>query len=252
MKTRIIILLVGLMYISASIHAQKADVLLPLNRDREQTIHHNGFSLSYNSSYLQPSWVAYKVTKSQVNEVNNPKGKYIPDPEVNTRSANKKDYKEGGYLMAQYVNTLDIKQIPGAEDESFYMTNITPMKLAFYNHIWCKTEKLIRLWSADGEGLYIICGPILAESPFPVIGENNVSVPKRYYKAVYDPKNQKAIGFIFKNGMSSGTLKSFAVSIDEIEKETGIDMFPSLDDELENQIESKLDFTVWNFELIEK
>ncbi len=252
MITRTFIFLFGLMFIFSSVKSQKADVLLPLNRDREQTIHHIAFSLSYNSSYLQPSWVAYKVTKSQVNEEEDMRGKYIADPEVNTRSGSKKDYKEGGYLMAQYVNYLDVKQFPDAVDETFYMTNITPMKLAFYNHIWCKTEKLIRLWTAENDGFYVICGPILTESPFPTIGENNISIPKRYYKAIYDPKNQKAIGFIFKNGMSSGTIKSFAVSVDEIEKETGIDMFPSLDDELENQIESKLDYSQWNFELIEK
>jgi endonuclease G len=82
-----------------------------------------------------------------------------------------------------------------------------------------------------------------------MIGENNLSVPKRFYKAIYDPKNQKAIGFIFRNGMSSGTLKSFAVSVDEIEKETGIDLFPSLDDEIEKRIESELNFDAWNFDV---
>ena len=116
--------------------SQQADVLLPSKMDREQLIHHKAFSLSYNSSYLQPSWVAYKVTKAQINRDENVKAKYVPDPQVNTKSASRKDYKQGGYLLAQFVNYLDVKQIPGAVEESFYMTNITPMKLAFHNHIW--------------------------------------------------------------------------------------------------------------------
>jgi endonuclease G len=232
-------------------YGQKADVMLPSERDREQVIHHKGFSLSYNSSYLQPSWVTYKVTKVQVNTKDNIKAKYIPDPDVNTRSASKKDYKQGGYIMAQFVNYLDVKQIPGAVEETFYMSNITPMKLAFYNHIWLKTESLIRLWSAGTNELYVVCGPILLDSPFPAIGDNNVSVPKRFYKAVYDPKNQKAIGFIFKNGISSGKLSSFAVTIDEIELQTGIDLFPSLDDEIEKTIEGQLNKDQWDFGLIE-
>ena len=153
--------------------------------------------------------------------------------------------------MAQFVNYLDVKQIPDAEKETFYMSNITPMKLAFYNHIWLKTEELIRLWSAETDGLYVICGPILLEAPFPTIGDNNVSVPNHFYKAVYDAKNQRAIGFIFKNGMSSGKLNSFAVSIDEIERQTGIDLFPSLDDEIEKAVEGELDLEKWNFELVE-
>jgi endonuclease G len=125
------------------------------------------------------------------------------------------------------------------------------MKLAYYNHIWLKTEDLIRLWSVDTDGLYIVCGPILSDAPFSAMGENNVSVPKRYYKAVYDPKNRKAIAFIFKNGTSSGKLSSYCVSIDEVEKQTGIDLFPTLDDELEKEIEAITDLGAWNFDVLE-
>jgi endonuclease G len=232
------------------IKGQKADVLLPALRVREQVIHHTGFSLSYNSSYVQPSWVAYKVTTSQVNR-EEVKGKYKPDPEVTTRSADKKDYKQGGYIMAQFVNYFDVQKIPGAVEETFYMTNITPMKLAYYNHIWLKIEELVRLWTSNTDGLYVVCGAILTDAPFTTIGDNHVSLPNRYYKAVYDPKNQKAIGFIFKNGMSSGKLNSYALSIDEIEEKAEIDLFPTLDDELEEKIESNSDFSNWNFELIE-
>ncbi len=233
------------------LNAQEADVLLPSKMDREQIIHHKGFSLSYNTSYLMPSWVSYKLTKAQINLNDNTKGRYVPDPLISTRSASKKDYKEGGYLMAQFVNYLDVKQIPGAVEETFYLSNIAPMKLAYYNHIWLKTEQMIRLWTTGTDGLYVVCGPILTDSPFPTIGSNNVSVPKRYYKAVYDPANQKAIGFIFKNGTSSGNIKSYAVSIDAIEKETGIDLFPSLDDEIENKIEGTLNKDDWDFEVLD-
>ena len=230
-------------------HTQLADVMLPSARDREQMIHHKGYSLSYNTSYLQPSWVAYKVSKSQINDDGSVKAKYAEDPQLSSNSASKKDYKEGGYIMAQFVNFLDVKHIPDAAEETYYLTNITPMKLAYYNHIWLKTEEMIRIWTTDTDGLYVICGPILTDSPFPTIGSNNVSVPNRYFKAVYDPKNKKAIGFIFKNGTSSGKLSGYAVSIDEIEKETGIDLFASLDDELEKEVEANLDKSQWNFDV---
>lgn len=230
--------------------SQIADVILPAERTREQVIHHLGFSLSYNSSYVQPSWVAYKVTESEINR-EEIKGKYKADPQITTRSADKKDYKQGGHIMAQYVNYLDLQQIPGAVEESFYMSNIAPMKLAYYNHIWLKLEELIRLWSKDTEGLYVICGAVLTDAPFSAMGENNVSIPKRFYKAVYNPENQRSIGFIFRNGMSSGKLNSYAVSIDEIEKEAAVDLFPTLDDELENKLEATTDFSAWDFELID-
>ena len=177
--------------------------------------------------------------------------KYIPDPKINTRSADKKDYKQGGYIMAQFVNYLDLQQIPDAIPESFYMTNITPMKQAFYNYIWAKAEEMIRLWSADSDGLYVVCGPILADAPFSTMGDNMVSIPKRYYKAVYDPKNNKAIGFIFKSSKTSGSMKSFALSVDELEKEAGIDLFPSLDDAIENKVEAEYNPEDWDFEVLD-
>jgi endonuclease G len=231
--------------------AQSADILLPSDRDREQTIHHKSYSLSYNSSYVLPSWVAYKVNKTQVDKLVKVKEKYETDPMVHNRSADKKDYKSAGYIMAQFANYLDLQNIPEGEKEAFYMSNIAPMKQTFYNYIWLKTEELIRLWSDGTDGLYVVCGPILTDVPFQTFGENKVSIPKRYYKVVYDPKNQKAIGFIF-NISSSGKLKSYSMSVDNVEKATGIDFFPSLDDNLENKIESEFNVKDWNFELIEK
>lgn len=236
-------------YITGFCNAQEADLLLPKVQDREISIHHKAFSLSYNTSYLQPSWVAYKVANADVDKTLKASEKYKEDPQITSRSASKKDFKQGGYLMAQFVSYLDVASIPDAHDETFYLSNITPMKLAYYKHIWIKSEDLVRQWAKDSDGLYVVCGPILADSPFPAIGDNNVSVPKRYYKAIYDAKNKKAVGFIFRNGSSSGSLKSYSRSIDIIEEETGIDLFPSLDDELENKIESNIDYSQWNFEL---
>jgi endonuclease G, mitochondrial len=244
------LLLILFISISLSSNSQKTDILLPSAMDREQVIHHKAYSISYNSSYVMPSWVAYKITKSQVNKFEKVKEKYIPDPDVISRSATKKDYKDGGYVMAQLINYLDVAQDESAKEETFYMSNIVPMKLTFYNYIWIKSEELIRMWNANSDGLYIVCGPILTDVPFITIGENKVTVPKRFYKAVYDPKRQKAMGFIFVNGNASGSLKGYAVSIDAIEKETGIDLFQSLEDSTELKIESDFNIKDWNFDLV--
>jgi len=251
MKTLLVYgLLIGLSSITI---AQQADILIPAAREREQVIHHKAYSLSYNSSYVLPSWVAYKVVKTQVNKFEKVKEKYQKDPEIITRSSEKGDYKEGGYSMAPLASYLDIQNYPEWKEEAFYMSNIVPMKPTFYTLIWSKTEDLIRLWNAGTNGLYIVCGPILADAPFmTTLGDNKLCVPKRYYKVVYDPKNEKAIGFIFTNGAASGKLKSYSMSVDAIEKETGMDFFPTLDNELENKIESQFNVNDWNFELIEK
>jgi endonuclease G len=199
-----------------------------------------------------PSWIIYKITNSKVDKTKEITGKYKSDPLVEARPATKKDYKDAGYLMAQFVNVLDLSTVTDAKPESFYLTNITPMKLAFYKNVWLKTEDLIRLWVDGKQGFEVITGPILTDAPFPTIGENKVSVPSRFYKIVYDPVNQKAVAFIFKNGSTSGTLKSRATTVDEIEKITGIDFFSKLDDEPESLLEASVDYVFWDFSLEEK
>ena len=67
--------------------------------------------------------------------------------------------------------------------------------------------------------------------PLATFGPNKVSIPTRYYKAVLDVNGERAIGFLFRNNVASGAPKSFAVSVDELEKITGLDFFPSLPDE---------------------
>ena len=235
-----------------NLNAQNNDVLLPSEMPREQVIHHKAFTLSYNSSYVMPSWITYKITNSKIDKSIQVKEKYRTDPMVEARPAAKKDYKDGGYIMAQFVNYLDVSKDPDAVDETFYLTNITPMKLAFYTHVWLKTEDLIRLWLDGKDDFQIVCGPILTDAPFPTIGTHNVSVPKRFYKIVYDPVNKKAIAFIFKNGTVTRSLKSIATTVDEIEKITGIDFFPELDDETESTVEANVDYDFWNFVLEEK
>ncbi len=234
-----------------TLFSQQADVLLPSKMPRETLNHYKAFSYSYNTSYALPSWITYKVTQVDVDKEASVKAKYKEDPNISIRAANKKDYKDGGYLMAQLVNYLDVMHIDGASDESFYMTNIVPMKLAFYKYIWLTSEDLVRLWVKNmGEDLYVMVGPVIkADAPFPTMGANKVSIPGRYYKIVYDAKNQKAVGFVFKNGTSSGSMKSFAKTVDEIEELTGIDFMPDLDEETAKEVESKIDFDFWNFEL---
>ena len=66
-----------------------------------------------------------------------------------------------------------------------------------------------------------------------------MSIPGEYYKVVLDTDPEyKAIGFIMNNAKGYGKLKSYAVSVDDIETITGIDFFPSLPDGIEEEIEN--------------
>lgn len=250
MRNLFSILLIGLTI--GNLSAQVNELPLPAKMPREQLIEHKGHTLSYSSAYVVSSWVAYKMSNATVNKETDIKGKYLPDPEITTRSADKKDYKGGGYVMAQLCNYLDVMHIDGAVEETFYMSNIAAMKQTFYQHIWLKTDDLIRLWIADKGEFIIYSGVVTKDAPFGTFGKNKVSIPKNFYKVVYDAKNQEAIAFKFKNGMSSGTLKSYTMSVEELQEITGIDYFPNMNEEAKKKLISKVNYDFWDFTLEEE
>jgi len=244
------ILLLSLGLISFATFAQKYE--LPAQAPREQQVQHTLFTLSYNEGYEMASWVAYQLTPEQAKATGTCKEKYSEDPKVITGTASTKDYKDAGFIIGQLVPPEDMFTSQQAVEETFLMSNTVPQKPAFNKYVWQANEKLIREWAKEGNTLYIVAGPVLADAPFGTFGPNKISIVSRFYKAVLDVNGERAIGFVFRNNASSGTPKSFGISVDELEKITGIDFFPALADELEQKVEGSNDFTKWNFKALEQ
>jgi endonuclease G len=245
----ILFLSIGLMGLTVNAQ-QKYE--LPAPATREQQVQHTLFSLSYNEGYELASWVAWQLTPEQAKTTGTFKEKFNEDPSVTTGTSSQKDYKDAGFIMAQLAPPEDMFTSPQAVEETFLMSNVVPQKPAFNKYIWKVNEKLIREWAKEGNTLYITAGPVFTDAPFGTFGPNKVSIIIRYYKAVLDVTGERAIGFVFRNNTASGTQKSFAISVDELEKLTGMDFFPALPDDLEQKVESSTDFSKWNFKALEQ
>ena len=135
-----------------------------------------------------------------------------------------------------------------AMSESFYMSNMSPQKPGFNRGIWKKIEGNVRNWASDNGEIYVVTGPILTGS-YSSIGSNQVSIPEYYYKVILDYKEPdlKGIGFILPHQKSSSLIQSLAVTIDEVERRTGINFYYSLPDKIEEQVESNIDISKWSF-----
>jgi endonuclease G len=96
----------------------------------------------------------------------------------------------------------------------------------------------------------VVTGPVLRKRESTKIGENKVSVPKAYYKALLDLKHpeQKAVGFLIPNEKQDKPLGDFDMSIDDLEALVGIDFFPELPDELETKIASEFNASRWMYD----
>ena len=248
MKTYSLILLI---ISSIWVHSQsitEIQDLSPKPISGEQIINHFGYSLSYNEDHEQANWVIYELTDYEVSGGVKRKNQFRSDPKVKTASASLSDYRGSGYDRGHLAPAGDMKSTYTAMSESFYMSNMSPQLPSFNRGIWKKLESTVRNWAVDYQKVYIVTGAVLTAS-YPTIGINKVSIPEFYYKVIldYEQPEIKGIGFILPNQKSNKSLQSYAVSIDEVERFTGIDFFHSLPDDVEKQIESDAAVNKWSF-----
>lgn len=232
------------------IHAQ--DVLIPLPDSTKQILVYPGFTLQYNEQHEQADWVAYRLDSLELIPVVKRKDRFKSDPNVITGSASLDDYKSSGYDRGHLAPAADMRFSEETMLQSFFMSNMSPQLPEFNRGIWKKLEETVRDFAAEDLELYIITGPVLHDG-LPTIGENKVSVPEFYFKALCDlkPPEIKMIAFLLPNRGSSEEPEKFAISVDSLEIITGADFFYSLPDRLEESLESECNPEMW-FDIYQK
>lgn len=217
-----------------------------------EVVHHKYYSLSYREKHEQAEWVAYELTKASLKKPNVKRAKrFNPDYEVSTRSAYHRDYSRSGYTRGHLAPAGDMAFDEQAMKESFLMSNMSPQTRSFNNGIWKELEETVRDWAYKNKRVYIVTGPLLDRKYIKRIGKDNkVSVPSAFYKAILDIDNpeRKGIAFIVPHETSDRPLSEYAVTIDELEKELGYDLYADLiSTELQDKIESQIDLKKWKF-----
>ncbi len=214
-----------------------------------EIVHHKYYSLSYVEKHEQAEWVAYQLTKSSLLAPNVKRAeKFRPDYDVKTGSAFHRDYSNSGYTRGHMAPAGDMAFNKEAMNESFYMSNMSPQLKECNAGIWRELEELVRDWAFDRNELIVVAGPMLNRPIVKKIGRNKVSVPTAFYKIILDPSQNESTSFIIPNENTNRPLKDFAVSIDQIEDETGIDFFNDLlNDDVEEAMESKTMTGKWRF-----
>lgn len=220
--------------------------LLPVSKSN-QIITHKYITLSYVEKCEQPDWVFYMVCKTHFASEIERTNKFISDPLVKTKSALPSDYTKSGYDKGHLCPAADMSFNDTAMKECFYMSNMSPQLPGFNRGIWKELETKVREWAKEKDTLYIVTGPILTEFSDTIGTTNKIPVPKYFYKIIfkYNGTNSSAIAFIIPNTSSDKPLSTYVTTIDEVEKQTHIDFFSAIPDEIENTIERQLNQTNW-------
>jgi len=221
---------------------------LPAITPTDVIIKHFAYTLSYNEKHEQANWVAYELTAEKTQKAASRTNDFRPDNAVRTGSATNADYQGSGYDRGHMAPAADMSWSVQSMEESFFYSNMSPQVPGFNRGIWKKLEERVRQWAIENKDIYVVTGPILTGN-LPAIGPDKVSVPRYYYKVIldYTLPELKGIGFILPNASSTLPLQSFAVSIDSVEKITGINFFPALPDKQEMAIEKTVCIPCWTW-----
>ena len=224
----------------------------------EQILKRQGFTISYNATTKTPNWVAWHLTKSHTyGKARRNEQLFEEDPSVRAPRATLNDYYNSRYDRGHMCPAGDNKWSTEAMNQSFLLTNICPQNHGLNKDAWNDLEILCRTWAREYGAVDVVCGPIYrnatlrngqmtASSSQRYIGQNRVWVPDAFFKVVLcRSQSPKAIGFIYENRGGRQEMANCVRTVDEVERLTGINFFPELDDKTENRIEAEAKLSQW-------
>lgn len=126
--------------------------------------------------------------------------------------------------------------------ETFYGTNMTPQNGTLNTGVWSSLEGHVRDCARSFDTLYVVTGCVVEGSPGKSYDNDGkaVTIPSAYYKALLGYKRSMGIGntssqkgytgtaYYFLNQSGYSDYRNQRMTIDELERKTGLDLFPNL------------------------
>ncbi|MBN2788953.1 MAG: DNA/RNA non-specific endonuclease [Candidatus Delongbacteria bacterium] len=204
---------------------------------------YKGLVLGYNEKRKNPDWVSYHITKEYISGKKFlDKRKFKSDPTIEDRSrVRTSDYTNSGYDRGHLAAQADMRgRDLQCESESCYLTNIAPQKPDFNRKTWLNLENAVRKWTEKYGESWVLAGTIYDDQSTFI--KEKIEIPDAFYKIIIinDGNSFISNSFVIYQDNSSYNLEEYIVSIDSVEKATGIDFFSELEDGLEDNFESRV------------
>jgi len=210
-----------------------------------------GYVLDHDNAKKVATWVSYHLTAAYLVPKVPRSNDFRPDPDLPAgQRAELKDYKNSGYDRGHQCPAEDMRRDLKTESESFLLSNMTPQNKRLNEITWKKLEAKVRAWAKKRHNLYVMTGPIFTGKMIKTVGPDKVAVPTAYFKIIVSCNTKltslDAIAFIMPNKDISATpLDNYISTIDEVEKETGLNFLPNLAAVVQNTLEAKK-AAMWN------
>lgn len=218
------------------------------------------YALAYNRSRGTANWVSWHLSKKWLGEVDR-QDNFRPDESLPTGwyRVITSDYTNSGFDRGHQCPSGD--RTISAEDNSqtFLMTNILPQAPNHNQGPWSQLEAYSRKLVREGNELYIIMGNygiggIGSRGYGEKLANGNITVPKYIWKVILIlPEGDEdlrrvnastrviAVNMINRQDISGLHWSDFRTTVDDIEKETGLDLLSALPISVQTALESKID-----------
>lgn len=215
------------------------------------------YTMYYSYDKYAAMWVAYPLCKAHTSGSAGSSWKYNPNiaqkyqVDIVSHSYGS-SYNAGTYARGHQIPNGSRKNNSTMNAQTYYATNQTPqIQNGFNGSIWSAMENAVRAAIPGTDTLYVVTGPVYQtvggnETIKYLTGASGVNpaslpVPNYYFKAVLKVKRSGnavtsaiACGFWMEHKTySNSDYARYAVSIDEIEAKTGLDLFVNLPDDIE-------------------
>lgn len=222
------------------------------------------YALEYDPQCKHSRWVAFRFdndtrAKNVERKDYGIKPQYPRDPELNSSEALSSDLSFGkGYDHGHLCASADRLFSREGNDQTFYMSNMSPQLSNFNQKYWVGFEQHVQKLGRDrsfADTLYVVKGGTITDGKTNgKISNGKTVIPKYYYMALLKVKNNtyQSIAFLMEHknygtkSPSPSEMKKRVVSVDYLEKFTGIDFFHNLPENIENIVEQQKDPYNWN------
>jgi endonuclease G len=133
------------------------------------------------------------------------------------------DYARSGYDRGHMAPSGDMPDAQ-AQAESFSLANMVPQAPQLNRGVWEGIERAVRDLSQRDGSIYVVTGPLFQGDQLQALN-GRVLVPSDTFKALYDPAIRGAGAYLCTN---TNDPECREVSIAELKRLSGIDVFPSL------------------------
>ena len=230
---------------ASKVHGQHSYLsqFYPEVADTDTLLLNDFYTVSYSLSDCLPHWAIYLNSPSRLSGTFPRNDSFRSDSRITTCNTEGNKYRGSGYDRGHLVPAAAMRISEKAMSDCFLMTNISPQSPSLNRGAWRELEEWSRVISEQKQDSIVVL--VGHGREFDLL-EGYGPVPQKYFMVLIHPRKKKVIGFLLPNeARVLGEMEGFIMTIDEIERYAGFNLFASWPVEERKKLSEEVDWEFW-------